>query len=107
MLNKKRMHRIQTIKYLALIPMAAILLLTHNMDAMARVIPEQVDVIPVVPALNPVTLTPQPLPIPPDDNIYTLADEMPKYPGGDAELLKYLQDNLKYPVTAFEQRIQG
>jgi TonB family protein len=32
---------------------------------------------------------------------------MPKFPGGDAALLKFIHDNLKYPAEAVKQKIQG
>ncbi|MDR1436747.1 MAG: energy transducer TonB [Candidatus Symbiothrix sp.] len=31
----------------------------------------------------------------------------PQFPGGEKELMKYLQDNIKYPTIAQEQGIQG
>ena len=33
--------------------------------------------------------------------------EMPKFPGGDAELLKFIAKSIKYPVIAQENGIQG
>jgi len=41
------------------------------------------------------------------DNIYSDADVMPKFPGGDANLLKYLSENLIYPEKALEKRFYG
>lgn len=35
------------------------------------------------------------------------AEEMPKYPGGDEELLKFIKDNLHYPPVAAEAGIEG
>jgi outer membrane biosynthesis protein TonB len=32
-----------------------------------------------------------------DSGVYTIVEEMPKYPGGDAALLKYIAENIKYP----------
>ena len=32
---------------------------------------------------------------------------MPEFPGGQAELMKYLASNVKYPVIAQENGIQG
>lgn len=34
-------------------------------------------------------------------------EEMPEYPGGMAECIKFLAKNLKYPEAALEARIQG
>lgn len=38
---------------------------------------------------------------------YTAVEQMPEYPGGTTELLKYIAGHLKYPVIAAEQGIQG
>ena len=32
---------------------------------------------------------------------------MPSFPGGNAALMKYLGDNIKYPVVAQENGVQG
>jgi len=39
--------------------------------------------------------------------VFMVVETMPGSPGGDAALLKYLQDNIKYPVIAQESGIQG
>jgi TonB family protein len=41
------------------------------------------------------------------DKIYTVIEKMPQFPGGEAELLKYIGTNLKYPVEAQQKGIQG
>ena len=38
---------------------------------------------------------------------YTAVEQMPEFPGGTTELLKYIAEHLKYPVIAAEQGIQG
>ena len=38
---------------------------------------------------------------------YVAVEQMPEYPGGTTELLKYISEHLKYPVLAAEQGIQG
>ncbi|HEY5591817.1 MAG TPA: energy transducer TonB, partial [Paludibacter sp.] len=38
---------------------------------------------------------------------FTVVEKLPQFPGGETELLKYIGDNLKYPVKAMEKRIQG
>jgi bla regulator protein blaR1 len=38
---------------------------------------------------------------------YTVVEEMPEFPGGDAALLRYIAENTNYPETAKEQNIQG
>jgi TonB family protein len=45
---------------------------------------------------------------PGDENyIYKKADKMPQYPGGESVLMNYIGKNLKYPVIAQENAIQG
>ena len=39
--------------------------------------------------------------------IFTVVEEMPKFPGGDAELLKFIAKSIKYPVIAQEYGIHG
>ena len=38
---------------------------------------------------------------------FVVVEEMPMYPGGDVELLKYLRENAIYPEVAKENNIQG
>ena len=40
-------------------------------------------------------------------NAYIWVEEMPYFPGGDNEMLKYLSKNIKYPVNAREANITG
>ncbi|MDL2208069.1 energy transducer TonB [Parabacteroides sp. OttesenSCG-928-O15] len=42
-----------------------------------------------------------------DDQIFTVVETYPSFPGGEVALLKYLNSNIKYPVIAQENGIQG
>jgi len=42
-----------------------------------------------------------------EDKVYTVIEQMPQYPGGESELMSYIAKNLKYPVIAQENGIQG
>jgi protein TonB len=42
-----------------------------------------------------------------DKVIFQVVEKMPTFPGGDAELFKFLGNNVKYPVIAQENGIQG
>ena len=44
---------------------------------------------------------------PPDNTIYTVVDEQPTYVGGLDALMAYLQKEMKYPETAFTERVEG
>lgn len=42
-----------------------------------------------------------------ETKIFTVVEQMPMYPGGDAALMGYLRDNIKYPTVAAENGMQG
>ena len=42
-----------------------------------------------------------------EDEIFTIVEDMPVFPGGEAGLMTYLQKNIKYPEMAKEAGIQG
>ncbi len=39
--------------------------------------------------------------------VFVAVEEMPSFPGGDAELFKFIYENVKYPDIAMENNIQG
>lgn len=41
------------------------------------------------------------------NEVYLVVDKMPSFPGGDAGLSKYLAQNIKYPLEAQEEGVQG
>lgn len=41
------------------------------------------------------------------EDIYSAVEEMPKYPGGEAEMMKFVASHLKYPEEAIAQNVQG
>ena len=41
------------------------------------------------------------------NQVYTAVEQMPQFPGGEAELMKYISNNIKYPTMAMENNIQG
>lgn len=42
-----------------------------------------------------------------ETKVFDAVEQMPSFPGGDAELMKYLSSHIKYPVVAEENGIQG
>ena len=42
-----------------------------------------------------------------EEQIFTIVEEMPSFPGGDAALMKYLGSSIKYPAIAKDAGIQG
>jgi len=41
------------------------------------------------------------------DEIFTVVEEQPSYPGGEEKKIKFLQDNIHYPNSAIKKGIQG
>ena len=41
------------------------------------------------------------------DSIHRVVEVMPQYPGGPNEMMKYLQENIKYPQSAKDNKIEG
>lgn len=41
------------------------------------------------------------------DQPFVIVEQMPQFPGGDAEMLKFIYKNLRYPTTASEMSISG
>ncbi|MDR1091844.1 MAG: energy transducer TonB [Prevotella sp.] len=46
-------------------------------------------------------------PLQEQDKPYTVVEQMPSFPGGEAEMQKFIRDNLKYPVVDEESGIHG
>lgn len=47
-------------------------------------------------------------PEPVDDNqVFTVVEQKPQFPGGEAALLKWVSDHIRYPAMAQENNIQG
>lgn len=43
----------------------------------------------------------------PESNVFTIVEEMPVYPGGEEARLKFLHENISYPLAALENGISG
>lgn len=43
----------------------------------------------------------------PQEKPFTTVEQMPTFPGGEAEMQRYIANNLKYPISAQENSIQG
>ncbi|MGZ2368791.1 energy transducer TonB [Ancylomarina sp. YFZ004] len=42
-----------------------------------------------------------------EEHIFVIVEEMPKFPGGDVELMKWISNSVKYPIIAQENGITG
>ena len=43
----------------------------------------------------------------PDNALFVGVEQKPEFPGGEAALLKYLSDNIRYPKNAHDNKIEG
>lgn len=51
--------------------------------------------------------TNNPQPQPGAVSVFTFVEQMPEFPGGEGEMLKYLKENLKYPEEALDEEREG
>ncbi len=42
-----------------------------------------------------------------EEKVFDMVEQMPSFPGGDAELMSFLAKNMKYPAMAQENGVQG
>ena len=42
-----------------------------------------------------------------DNKVYKSVEQMPRFPGGEVALMRYLQENIKYPPEAAKKDIEG
>lgn len=106
MMNKKKSNATGHIKYALFVLPAFALLVAGNIscsqDASQTEDAKEEVVAPVSPEAKeaPADSTAK-------DEVFMVAEQMPEFPGGMKELLKFLQDNLKYPENAMKKNVQG
>lgn len=106
MMNKKKSNAAGHIKYALFVLPAFALLVAGNIscsqDASQTEDAKEVVVAPVSPEAKeaPADSTAK-------EEVFMVAEQMPEFPGGMKELLKFLQDNLKYPENAMKNNVQG
>lgn len=106
MMNKKKSNAAGHIKYALFVLPAFALLVAGNIscsqDASQTEDAKEEVVAPVSPEAKeaPADSTAK-------EEVFMVAEQMPEFPGGMKELLKFLQDNLKYPENAMKNNVQG
>lgn len=115
MMNKKRSRGIGRAKYLLLFPLTALLMLLSNCmqktsDSQEEAATEDLTVKPAgesTPAASEATPTAKVWTEEELGKVLTVVEVMPKFPGGEGELLKFIATNIKYPQEAQEKGITG
>lgn len=106
MMNKKKSNATGHIKYTLFVLPAFALLVAGNIscsqDASQTEDAKEEVVAPVSPEAKeaPADSTAK-------EEVFMVAEQMPEFPGGMKELLKFLQNNLKYPENAMKNNVQG
>ena len=95
MKNKQKTNSFAGYKYLLFVPLI-ISLLTMNSTAMRANVQKKVV------KTNKTTKKSGA-----NDKVYVVVERMPSFPGGDSALLKYLFENVKYPMSALKVQKQG
>ena len=106
MMNKKRSPGIVRTKYLIFIPLVGILMLLSNIEAVARLTVRLANEATVSNAMVTATdVSSKSREV--NEQVFTVVEKMPSFPGGDAELLKYIATNIKYPKESQDNGEQG
>lgn len=106
MMNKKKSNAAGHIKYaLFVLPTFALLVagnISCSQDASQTEDAKEEVVAPVSPEAKeaPADSTAK-------EEVFMVAEQMPEYPGGMKEMLKFLQENVKYPENAMKNNVQG
>ena len=93
MMNKKRTHTAGRIKYALFVPLAAVLLIASNISCISSEKQEEISEKQESRAA--------------EGEVFQVVEEMPEFPGGMGECMKWLGQNIKYPADAKEKGVQG
>lgn len=70
----------------------------------SRPVPQETDAVVSDEPQKPQTVSADNLP---DNALFVGVEQKPEFPGGDAALMKYLSDNIRYPKNAHDNKIEG
>lgn len=103
MMNKKKSNAAGHIKYALFVLPAFALLVAGNISCSQGASEKQ--------DAKEETVAPDSVAAPTDsvakDEVFMVAEQMPEFPGGMKEMLKFLQENMKYPENAMKNNVQG
>ena len=88
MMTMNKSSRWKTLRALAVVPVIALVLL-----AFANPTTETANELVGVPEVS--------------QDVYESVEQMPQFPGGEAEMMKYLSQNIQYPANAAKNNVEG
>lgn len=103
MMNKKRSNELKRLSYLFFLPLAGILMIACNLDSK----PQKAEGEKAQAAPAAISKTASDSIAPAGSKVYSVAEQMPEYPGGTVQLMKFLSENVKYPKEAIAKKIEG
>lgn len=98
MINKKKTSGLMSVKYLFALPIVALMLVGNAQNTFSQQKEKTRD----IKTLSEDTTTSEEN-LPP----FAMVEVMPEFPGGVGELMNYINTNLKYPVEAVKENVQG
>ena len=98
MMNKKRTSMAGHLKYALFAPLAAALLLASNISCVSTEKNEE--------ERSSTSEESRSVKVP-EGEVFQVVEEMPEFPGGMAECMKWLGANINYPETAQKNGVQG
>ena len=95
MMNKQASNPLARFKYLLFVPLASALLAMNSTTIRANV---QKKVVKTTKTTKEADAS---------NKVYEVVEQMPSFPGGNAAMMRYLAENIKYPVSAQKAKDQG
>ena len=106
MMNKKKSNAAGHIKYALFVLPAFALLVAGNISCSQDASQTEDAKEEVVATVSPETKE-APADSTAKEEVFMVAEQMPEFPGGMKEMLKFLQENVKYPENAMKNNVQG
>lgn len=105
MMNKKRSPILAMAKYILILPLVLFLIQCNSKESnkSSEMLPSTTS----APIQDPQTENNEQKAENESEKIYEIVEQMPSFPGGDAEMMKFIADNLEYPENAQKKGIEG
>lgn len=100
MMNKTKSPAQKLIKYLLVLPLSFALITLNSCMDKEKEIDE-------TSASETRAASPEETPEVPQEEVFVVVENQPEFPGGNAALMKFIGDNVKYPVEAQEKGVEG
>ncbi|MDO5663668.1 MAG: M56 family metallopeptidase [Bacteroidia bacterium] len=107
MMNKTKSPAMKLAKYLLVVPLTFLLITLNSCLSKEKKNDENTTTETISSLPDTSDASPEVSAEEPKGEVYVVVEEQPTYPEGNAAMMKFLGDNIKYPVEAQEKKIQG